>query len=536
MENLLSGKLFTVPPYQRAYSWTSVQRKALFSDITKLLHHPDPERQHFMATVVCLSVHNSSFVGSSQFNRYDIVDGQQRLTTLIILLKAIAIALNSDGSADLREEAREIEKLMVKGDQRLILLQTNHDNATIFKNYLQDGVKPNKEDLITSSQRNLLSAFDDCEKFVKTFASTKILLPLLLAIKNKLAFIFIALEDPGAVYTVFEVLNSRGLPVNWLDKCKSLLMGIAFEKNEDKETAKEVINQLHQIWGEIYKIIGVDNKYENEIVRFSATLFSKNIIKKRYSEEESFNIFREICDKDSSKVMTITEFILKVAHELVQLSHQPKLEAVASIAHVRLLYVAIALSQLNTEEKAIAFDWWEKISFRAFRLYDADSRSSAGVYTQLACKIFANNLSFPQIIQGIRTIGLSYPIDEAANKIWRGTWYDEDNNSISEATRYFLHKYEEYLTEKAHGTINSQVWETIWNEDVNKTIEHIHTQGGLITEWRGKISSDQDVVDKNVHRLGNLTLLPASQNSRCGQKEFTKKKEIYREQYLRNAY
>ena len=47
--------------------------------------------------------------------------------------------------------------------------------------------------------------------------------------KNHLYFIFLSLEDKGAVYTIFEVLNSRGWDVDSLDKCKSLLMGLLYE-------------------------------------------------------------------------------------------------------------------------------------------------------------------------------------------------------------------------------------------------------------------------------------------------------------------
>jgi hypothetical protein len=54
----------------------------------------------------------------------------------------------------------------------------------------------------------------------------------------------------ATVYTVFEVLNSRGLAVPWLDRLKSLLMGIAFEHGSGNKT--EIITELHRIWEGIY--------------------------------------------------------------------------------------------------------------------------------------------------------------------------------------------------------------------------------------------------------------------------------------------
>ncbi len=138
---ILNDKLFRIPEYQRHYSWQPKQRKELFEDIRKLqeARKKYDERVHFMATIVCLKTKDKQQVGSNTFYTYDIVDGQQRLTTLIILLKAISIRLNVDGQLD---EAKEIDKLLVKDDGRLIILQNNHDNRLILRNYLKDGQKP----------------------------------------------------------------------------------------------------------------------------------------------------------------------------------------------------------------------------------------------------------------------------------------------------------------------------------------------------------------------------------------------------------
>lgn len=90
-EEFLQGRLFEIPDYQRAYSWTSRQRKDLFGDIKKLYSYSDYEdgdRTHFLATVVCCNKKIKEKHGTELFEVYDIVDGQQRITTLIILLKS----------------------------------------------------------------------------------------------------------------------------------------------------------------------------------------------------------------------------------------------------------------------------------------------------------------------------------------------------------------------------------------------------------------------------------------------------------------
>jgi hypothetical protein len=122
LDELLQRRLFTIPDYQRAYSWNPKQRNDLFGDIMEILVRDD-DRHHFMATIVCLKKPGKEEVGTQEYRTLDVVDGQQRITTLIILLKAISKELH-DGGAIEKDEAAQIEKLLVKDEGRLILLQT----------------------------------------------------------------------------------------------------------------------------------------------------------------------------------------------------------------------------------------------------------------------------------------------------------------------------------------------------------------------------------------------------------------------------
>src|SRR3982751_5061943 len=92
LSKLLDGRLFRIPGYQRAYSWTNRERHDLFEDILKI-HLKGPDEGHFMAAIVCLR-RTKQVLGTDEFHLVEVVDGQQRLTTLIILLNAIKLALN----------------------------------------------------------------------------------------------------------------------------------------------------------------------------------------------------------------------------------------------------------------------------------------------------------------------------------------------------------------------------------------------------------------------------------------------------------
>lgn len=152
--DLLNKRLFTIPDYQRSYSWSTRQRQDLFDDIEDVWQD-DEDSIHFMATVVCRRLENRVRLGTGVMTRLDIVDGQQRLTTLIILLNAIRYALAEDDDA--QRDAEELKVLLVKprGDN-LLLLQTNQDTSNFFSNYMRSGTAPEADTAKTLADRHLL--------------------------------------------------------------------------------------------------------------------------------------------------------------------------------------------------------------------------------------------------------------------------------------------------------------------------------------------------------------------------------------------
>src|SRR5439155_25447993 len=150
---------------QRFYSWGNRQREDLFSDIRKLAGQKE-DQHHFMATLVCHKTAETKSVGASQYRIYDIVDGQQRMTTLIILLKCIELAMPQAS-----DDRSDLAKILVKRDGHLILLQTNNANEYLFNRFIREGKIPDKSEIHIHSDRNLARAVDDCTKFVGEWQS-----------------------------------------------------------------------------------------------------------------------------------------------------------------------------------------------------------------------------------------------------------------------------------------------------------------------------------------------------------------------------
>ena len=527
LDELLERRLFRIPEYQRAYSWEKKQREDLFDDIIKILEYP-PDRHHFMATVVCLNTNKKEEIGADEFTTVNIVDGQQRLTTLIILLKAISKQLDTKNQTE-KDLKKRLNELLVKGDKRLILLQTNHDSYRIFTDYLKDGTIPERNKIQTQADLNLFMAFTECEAFVKTWVEKgRSLIDLLRILKNRLGFIFYVLDDEGSVYTVFEVLNSRGLEVDWLDKSKSMLMGLAFEKFKGK-AASEHHQELHKIWGSIYRLLGTKKILGEEILRFAATLKLYSEPSKTLSSEDAFNFFRSYCIANPIRILEVGKWLYDVANQITLLYSNSRLSAVTDIAHARLL--AIAILQTNTLTNEIREDilnHWERITFKIFGLYRKDARTSVGEYVRTAYKIYKKQLSAKKIISEFKKISEAYPINQAIQEMKKSDRYEGWENDL----RYFLYRYEEYLCKKQKGNISNEMWEQIWSKSASTTIEHIYPQSPS-KDWVGKLGRGRNQLEKNVNRIGNLILLPPDINSEAGQKPFAEKKKIYKNNFLR---
>jgi len=522
--DLLTNRLFEIPDYQRTYSWRKKQRTDLLNDILKV---KSSDQEHFMSTLVCLKKEKRQ-IGGSRFEVLDVVDGQQRITTLIVLLKALHKHLAS-GSQDEKDIADDLGKLLVKEkDDTIILLQTNHDTSNIFSEYLRNGVSPNPDEIIIAAERNLLDAYSEMETFVKSWGKRYGLDSLYQIIMDKLKFILHIVEDEGIVYTVFEVLNSRGLDVDWLDKCKSLLMGIVYEATEDKTVVNSTMVELHTIWSNIYRTIGLNAIKGDEIIRFSMTLWMDSSISKVLGSQDALDNIKKYCGTSNSKVVKMSNWILKVSKELLKIKENKFLEAITKISQVRLLKVAIELrDDLTKENKHELREIWEKTSFKIFGLARKDSRSKVGDYVRLSHSIINKNrvinnkdIVFPknEIGSSIVKLAEGYKIDEIIDGMSNIDLYD--TNNWKEELRYFFYKYEKYLNAKKGYNFPDVVWTKIWDTALNESIEHIYPQTPS-HHW------EKFPTDFQVHRLGNLTIVTPEINSEAHNKDYSNKIVAY---------
>jgi len=493
---LLEGRLFYIPEYQRAYSWHTQHREDLFRDIIKVSESGN-DSTHFMATIVGLRRRKRN-IAADEFVEIEVVDGQQRLTTLIILLKALTKALEHENA----KYVQEINAQLVKGDDlSLLLLHTNHDTSHIFVDYIRDGTVPSDKPTVAADQ-NLVEAITDCETFVENWSSRtgRTLVQLYATIKNRLSLILHEIEEEGLVYTVFEVLNSRGLDVSWFDKLKSLLMAIVFE-NGDAGSKKETVKELHKLWTEIYRTIGLRQQLNKETVRFAGTLRDSKSPNRPLSEEQSVKVLVDGCGTNAKSVVECTKWILKITKAEDRLWANHRLRAVTSIVQARLVAIAILLRRFPDAEEKVILRCWESVTFRIFGISGNDARTKVGDYVRLAWSIANEKLPPLEIVKRLRTIGQDHPIDQAVKELRKSDCYQ----GWTEELRYFFYRYEEHLAKSSGQVLSESQWNRIWSDEPSSSIEHIFP--------RSKGSENPASAGIFVHRLGNLMMLPPRVNS-----------------------
>ncbi|KHD08519.1 hypothetical protein PN36_16775 [Candidatus Thiomargarita nelsonii] len=143
-------------------------------------------------------------------------------------------------------------------------------------------------------------------------------------------------------------------------------------------------------------------------------------------------------------------------------------------------------------------------------MFRKDSRTKE--YTRLAWRIANKKLPAKTIIDEVSTLGNEYPIEEAASELRGTNCYHGWESDL----RYFLYRYEEYLSRKQGSALSEEIWQQIWRVSASQTIEHILPQSAR---------SQQE----HIHRLGNLTLLPPKANAKAGKKTFQQKRVLYKE-------
>ncbi len=217
-QSLLDGKVqYLVPLFQRPYRWGEEQWEKLWDDLIDVYEITAPSK-HFIGSVVTQQVATAP----EDAKKYTLIDGQQRMTSLFIILSAIRrAALDRGDTSHLAEEIQNsclINQYARTRDERDKLVPTQVDRAA-FASLLDDQI-PATDTAIGRATAYFTKALGDGDSQGNQIC----LRTLYTCIVGRLDMVSIHLEDSDSPNRIFESLNNTGMPLNVADLIRNFLL------------------------------------------------------------------------------------------------------------------------------------------------------------------------------------------------------------------------------------------------------------------------------------------------------------------------
>jgi uncharacterized protein DUF262/uncharacterized protein DUF1524 len=517
IRNLLSAGYYRIPRFQRPYSWTRENIQEFWDDIVR-----DRPTDYFIGSMVVFKEGNQ---------RYGVVDGQQRLTTITILLAVVRNKLQDSGFEDLARGIHGlIERRNIDNKEEFIL-----STETSYP-FLQDHIlKWGRPDVPVSPMReeiNLQSAYDQFNMLVAESADNNatngdhspektrdVIKRKLIEIRDdilNLKVIFVKLDEEDDAYIIFETLNTRGKDLSLTDLVKNHvtkhLKSTSASVDQPKVKWERILETIegssqdldcdtfiHHFWLSRYDYLPLKSLFKEvrrRIGRAEATQFLSDLV----SDSGLYRSIHEISfGKWSKNEKRIADSLQ--AFQLFRVQQQTP--CVLSLVRA---YKGGRIKKKHLEDALIAI---EKFHF----LFTAvtSQRSSGGIsgmYASLARRLFeAGDVDgaltvIAELKQKLRD---RIPSRDEVRAVFPEIVYTERTTKQRSLVRYILGALD---YQKRSGTVVDYE---------QMTIEHLVPQSQI---------GQGDFEEGIVGQLGNLILVSQDMNSRLNDKSFQEKKRI----------
>lgn len=264
---------YHIPGYQRPYAWTEIETGVLFDDLYDF-YLTEPVDNYFLGSIVLIKEDDKPYA--------EVIDGQQRLTTLSILFAVMADTFkDTQYRTSCRKYLKEDGSILegIAAQPRLFLREKDQD---FFAKYIQDIQLNGLADidaakLETEAKRHIQKNSQVLrEKFEDSFKEDVDLLKFCQFLLTRCFLVTVSTPNQESAFRVFSVMNSRGLDLLPTDIIKSKTIG-KLESNEQAEYTKK--------WEDMENLIGRDGF--NEVFTHTRTIFAKERPRKNLLEEFS---------------------------------------------------------------------------------------------------------------------------------------------------------------------------------------------------------------------------------------------------------
>ncbi|MDI9863841.1 DUF262 domain-containing HNH endonuclease family protein [Flectobacillus sp. DC10W] len=500
-----NGLRYEIPKFQRDYTWDTEQWDDLWQDIKALMSNEDEE--HYMGYLVLQTSNNKEF---------QIIDGQQRLTTMSILILSTLKCLNDLVDSNIDPESNQLRKnnllnsyigyidpVTLISNNKLKLNRNSNDYYKQHLVLLKDLPLRNTN----TSEKHMRECFNwYYDRIKKEYKTGEELAGFVDNIVDKLFFTVIEVTDQLNAFKVFETLNARGVQLSSSDLLKNHLFSVV----DETQPHISEIEELENIWSKIVGKLG-EQKFE-DYLRYYWNSISKSVGKKNLfktikssikTKQEVFGLIRNLNDT--------ADIFLAIQNPEDDL-WRDKPEIQKALRELKLFQIRQTYSLFMSGYRNLTSEGFSKltktcsiISLRYNIIGGLNPNAQEDVYNAVALKIESQKKFLASDFQSIYVQDSSFENDFSTKEFKNTT----RNHKI---VKYLLAKIEIY-------EYNSEI-------DVDSdlfTIEHILPENAD-EEW-GEFSFDE--INRSRFRIGNLTLLEKKLNREAAQKSFTEKCKLF---------
>ncbi|MEJ2866369.1 DUF262 domain-containing protein [Actinomycetospora sp. OC33-EN08] len=525
-----SRLIYEIPTFQRPYVWTEEnQWQPLWDDVTRVaeaVEHADDEAlrrlpAHFLGAVVIKQA--PALPGDLQ--RYSVIDGQQRLTTMQVLLDAAALVVGKHGHDG---DAESIEELIVNGARRFagtperFKLRPSRVDRPAFEAAMDDGIEPGEE----LRRARIVEAHDFFLGAITDWATeapdpARRLTALTHALRSKLAVVSILLGENDDEQLIFETLNDRGTP----------LLGADLIKNHVFATGERLVADVDR-WNEEYwrdlddgwwrELVSQGRLYRSRIDLFVQYWLTMRTRRVSYAEQIATE-FREHAREHFSDRARAETFLREFRRDADTFRDFAQMDQDSP----RGRYYAVVVENLELGATTPLLLWLISRN-RQVPAEQIDRALGAveswAVRRTLLRRVMKDvNNMVVALLEALETAGPDRAGDETVTFLARQT----ADARVWPSDREVL---DELPTIRAYGNINQRRlrlvlgaierhWRTAWHGDVSLPdrldIEHVMPRRWR-NHWAQDVASDPDRAarrDRLVDTLGNLTLVTRRLNA-----------------------
>lgn len=498
-----------IPPYQRPYAWEEEQVDELWSDMLQATGG-----SHFMGSLV---------LTGEDPNLLDVIDGQQRLTTLLVVLGLIRDRWTSLHPANVGRVQRFLTESYVDGDRRY-RLRSGDANWVVFRSYVlaeptsidrrewasfgqkedahvraRNAVLASNADRLARKLDGWLEKFAEAERVVQLERLERTIL-------DGLEFVKIHVTKVADAFVIFETLNDRGLALSAGDLLKNHLLQHGARDGADLE-------DMAERWEDV-----IANLQNGDVTRFLRhyLLIQQASVRK----DDVFGLFKTKVERTGSRALL--EELLATSRWYGQFVNPDKADSVAA---------RDVLNDLNTLRAVMCYT--ALLAARRFAVADKDFVEFARL---------AETLTFRySTICGRDAKDLERSYHLAAKALWDSQGKDlqgarqaliaampgRDEFIAAFCTQVMGQKYVvDYTLRKIEASLDTEEKATRGTTLVH--VEHIMPQS-LSDDWHAVLGERAAEHAAYVNRWGNLTLLGGKKNIKASNAAFATKSKIYQD-------